>query len=172
LAIPLTACLKVAGEHIPALNFLALLLDGERVLESYHHFYRMLLELDSEAARDLAVRYCDKHGLEQTFDDLVAPALSLAVKERAEGNISEDHQQFILDFVRETIPQLGARFCDVRTGTSSRVLGACPPGEPHTFGLLMILELFRCAGALVKFVGENSSIERVCEVARLLSAIM
>jgi predicted PurR-regulated permease PerM/methanogenic corrinoid protein MtbC1 len=169
LAIPLTSCLKVAGEHIPALNFLALLLGGERILESYHDFYRLLLELDSDGARALAVRYGDEHGLEQTFDELVTPVLRLAGKERAEGHISEDHQKFILETTREIVSALGNRFCEPRTGTRSKTLGACSPGELHSLGLLMILELFRCAGASVKFLGENRSIEQACETARIFS---
>ena len=47
LATPLTACLKVAGDYIPALGFLSVLLGADRELDDYHDFYRMLLELDS-----------------------------------------------------------------------------------------------------------------------------
>ena len=169
LAIPITACLKVAGEHIPALNFLPLLLGGERDLEGYHEFYRILLELNPDGARSLAIRYCNENGLEQTFDDLVAPAVRLAGEERAERHISEENQQFIFDFVRELIGDLGSRFADARPGRRPRVLGVCPPQEVHSFGLLMTLELFRGAGAAVKFLGEGKSIEEACELERLFS---
>jgi predicted PurR-regulated permease PerM/methylmalonyl-CoA mutase cobalamin-binding subunit len=169
LAVPMTACLKVAGEHIPALNFLPLLLGGERDLEGYHEFYRMLLELNSDGARALAIRYCNENGLEQTFDDIVAPAVSLAGEERAEKHISEDNQQFIFGFVRELILYLGNRFSEARSGLRPRVLGVSPPQEVHSFGLLMILELFRGAGAAVKFLGEGKSIEEACELVRLFS---
>src|SRR5215469_9410159 len=98
LAIPLTACLKVIGEHIPALNFLPLLLGGSRTLESYHDFYRMLLELDSGSARVLAIRYCEENGIEGMFDDFLVPAINLAGDERSEGHISEDNLQFIVGF--------------------------------------------------------------------------
>jgi predicted PurR-regulated permease PerM len=169
LAIPLTACLKVAGEHIPALNFLPLLLGGERALESHDDFYRMLLELDSSGARALAIRYCGENGIEQTFDDIIAPAVNLAGDEHTEHHISDDSMQFIVNFVRDLIPELGSRFCGFRTGQRIRVAGICSPEEVHSFGLLMVLELFRCAGAAVKFVGEGKSTQEVRELTRLFS---
>lgn len=172
LAIPLTACLKVAGEHIPALNFLPLLLGGERHLKGYHEFYRMLLELNSDGARALAVSYCNENGIEQTFDDMIAPAVNMAGKERAEKHISEENFQFILNFVREIIAELGNRFSETRPGRRPRVLGVCPPDEVHNFGLLMVLELFRGAGSAVKFLGEGKSIEEACELTRLFSPEM
>jgi methylmalonyl-CoA mutase cobalamin-binding subunit len=159
----------VAGEHIPALNFFALLLGGERNLETHDDFYRMLLELDSTGARAIAIRYCDENGLERTFDDILAPALKLAGKEHAERHISDDNMAFILSFVGEFIQDLGIRFCASRAGSRSRVLGVCPPGEAHSFGLLMVLELSRCAGAAVKFSGEGKSVQETGELARLFS---
>jgi predicted PurR-regulated permease PerM/methylmalonyl-CoA mutase cobalamin-binding subunit len=169
LAIPLTACLKVVGEHIPALNFLPLLLGGERTLETYDDFYRMLLELDSNGARALAIRYSDEHGIEGAFDDIIIPTLNLAGNERSERHINDDSMRFILDFVRELIPQLGARFSPLRTAPRIRVAGVCAPDEVHHLGLLMVLELFRSAGAAVKFVGEGKSVEEIREAARLFS---
>ena len=170
MAVPLTACLKVAGEHIPELNFLTLLLGGERILSSYHDFYRMLLELDSPGAHALATRYCEENGLDQTFDDIIAPALNLAGNERSERHISDDNAQFIFDFVRELIPDLGSRFSQPRAGIKSRVLGISPPGEVHTFGLLMILALFRGAGAAVKLLDEDKPVvEEAYEEARRFS---
>ncbi len=169
LAIPLTACLKVAGEHIPALNFLALLLGGERDLEGYHDFYRMLLELDSDSARVLSLRYTNENSLEQTFDDVFTPAVNLAGDEHAAGHISDDHMQFIVGFLRDLIPDLGSRYCTVRSGARPRVLGLCPAGEMHSLGLAMMLELFRCAGATIKFGGEDKSAQQACDLARLFS---
>ncbi len=169
LAVPLTACLKVAGEHIPALNFLALLLGGERIIEDYQDFYRMLLELDQTGARGLAIRYCDEHGLEETFDDVLTPALNLAGEERAQSHISEENQQFMLESIRGLISDLGNRFYAPGTAPRVRVLGVCPPGEVHSLGLLMLLELFRRAGASVRFLGETRSVKEAEDFAHRFS---
>jgi predicted PurR-regulated permease PerM len=67
LATPLTACLKVAGDYIPPLGFLAVLLGADSRTDDYQEYYRKLLELDQSGARALAIRYCDEHGLESTL---------------------------------------------------------------------------------------------------------
>ncbi len=157
LATPLTACLKVAGDYIPALGFLSVLLGADRELDDSHDFYRMLLELDSMGARDLAIRFCDENGLERTFDDIFIPVLSLAGEERAENHISQDNLQFILKIIRELIKDLGNRFIRPRTRGRLRVLGLCAPGEVHDLGLLMLLELLRHAGAAAKLADEGKS---------------
>jgi predicted PurR-regulated permease PerM len=159
LATPLTACLKVAGDSIPALSFLGVLLGGERRLEDYHDFYRMLLEMDLSGARALAVNFCDEHGLERTFDDVLTPVLVLSGEERAENHISQDNQQFVIDTVRELIPHLGDRFMKPRMEGRLRILGVCAPGEVHDLGLLMVLQLLRHAGAAIRFVDWNKSPE-------------
>src|ERR1700674_991329 len=107
LATPLAACLKVAGDYIPALGFLSILLGADRDLDDYHDFYRMLLELDPAGARALAISYCDEHGLEATFDDVFVPPLLLMGNERAEDHISQENQQLIIDTVGLLIADLG-----------------------------------------------------------------
>jgi hypothetical protein len=75
LATPLTACLKVAGDYIPPLGFLAFLLGADSGAEDHQEYYRKLLELDQSAVRAVAIRYCDEHGLESTFNDVMVPAV-------------------------------------------------------------------------------------------------
>ncbi len=110
LATPLTACLKVAGDYIPELGFFAILLGADTVIEDYNDYYRMLLELDQPRAHALAISYCDQHGLESTFDDVLIPAVTLAGDERFAGHISEENLQFIGATTRDTVSELGARF--------------------------------------------------------------
>src|ERR1700731_3873363 len=73
LSTPITACLKVAGDYIAPLGFLSILLGADRALDDYHDFYRMLLELNPEGAREVAIHYCDENGLERTFHDVIRP---------------------------------------------------------------------------------------------------
>jgi methanogenic corrinoid protein MtbC1 len=166
LATPLTACLKVAGDYIPALDFLAVLLGVDRPSEDYHEYYRRLLELDQSGARSLAVRYCDEHGLESTFNDVILPALVLMGEERSEDHISEENQQAIVEATREIIAELGNRLSKPLMAPRLRVLGVCAPGEAHSLGLLMLLELLRQEGAAASFVGDNKSAEEVRGFAR------
>jgi len=156
LSTPLTACLKVAGDYIPELGFFAILLGAENVLEDYNDYYRMLLELDRSSARTLATHYCDEHGLELTFDDVLIPALILAGEERIEGHISQENQELIVETTRDLVKELGSRFIRPRTTPRLRILGICAPGEVHNLGLLMLLELMRHAGAAANLVDHKS----------------
>jgi predicted PurR-regulated permease PerM/methanogenic corrinoid protein MtbC1 len=156
LATPLTACLKVAGDYIPELGFFAILLGADKVLEDYNDYYRMLLELDRSSARTLATSYCDEHGLEPTFDDVLIPALILAGEERAEGHISQENQELIVETTREVVKDLGNRFITTQTKPKLRILGICAPGEAHDLGLLMLLELIRHTGAAANLIDDKS----------------
>jgi predicted PurR-regulated permease PerM/methylmalonyl-CoA mutase cobalamin-binding subunit len=165
LAAPLTACLKVAGEYIPPLGFLAILLGIGDASEDYREYYRRLLELDQSGARGLAIRYCDENGLEGTFDDIIAPALALMGEERAEDHISAECQQFIAETSLQIVIELGNRLSRPRNATRVRVLGITTSGDPHSIELLLLLELMRQDGAAAIFAGENKSVD---DIRRLL----
>jgi methanogenic corrinoid protein MtbC1 len=157
LAASLTACLKVAGDYIPALWFLSVLLGADGALEDCDHYYRSLLELDVLGARNIAIRYSDKHGLEPTFDDVLAPALNLAGEERTENHISQENQRLITDTTVALVTELGERFSKLRTASRLRILGVCAPGEVHRLGLQMLLELLRRAGVAAKLLHKGKS---------------
>jgi methanogenic corrinoid protein MtbC1 len=157
LATSLTACLKVAGDYIPSLEFLSVLLGAEGTLEDYNDYYRSLLELNVQGARNIAIRYCEKHGLEPTFDEVLVPAINLAGDERSENHISLENQQLINDTTVDLVKELGDRFSKPRTAGRLRILGACAPGEVHRLGLLMLLELLRRSGAAANFLDEAKS---------------
>jgi predicted PurR-regulated permease PerM len=123
LAAPISACLKVAGDYVPALGFFSVLLGADRKIEDYHDFYRLLLEQDPNGAREVAIRFCDKHGLERTFDDVLTPVLSLSGEERAANHISEETEQSLIETIRELIEDLGNRYLKPRAPDRLRVRG-------------------------------------------------
>jgi predicted PurR-regulated permease PerM/methylmalonyl-CoA mutase cobalamin-binding subunit len=166
LSTPLTACLKVAGDYIPALGFLSILLGADRALDDYHDFYRALLELNPEGAREIAIGYCDENGLERTFDDVIAPALEIARLERAENHISEENERLILDTTHQLIGELANRFGNARISPSVRVLGVMAPGDTNFLSLLMLLEMLRKDGVVASFSGENKSPAEICDLVK------
>jgi predicted PurR-regulated permease PerM/methylmalonyl-CoA mutase cobalamin-binding subunit len=162
LATSLTACLKVAGDYIPALGFFAVLFGDDGAREDYHDYYRTLLELDPESAQEIAVRYCDINGLEATFDDVLAPAVILAGEERAENHISEDNQTLVFDTTLALVKELGNRHNKPKVRPRIRILGIAVPGEVHNLGLLMLLELLRRTGIAANVLGAAKSPAEIC----------
>jgi len=156
LATPLAACLKVAGDYIPELGFLGILLGADSGSDDYHDYYRMLLELNESSARALAIGYCDTQGLEATFDDVLIPALHLAGRERIESHISQDNQLFVVEITRGLIKDLGNRFIKPRIAPRLRILGISAPGEVHDLGLMMLLELLRHSGAAANLIDQTT----------------
>ena len=165
LAVPLTACLKVAGDYIPELDFLGILLGADTVLENFHDYYRMLLELDQPGAHELVVHYCDQHGLEETFDEVLVRALALTGEERLAGHISRENEEFVIETTRGLVKDLGDRFSKPPTRWRLRVLGFCAPGEVHNLGVMMLLELLRHAGAAASFVSKETP-HQICEFVK------
>jgi methylmalonyl-CoA mutase cobalamin-binding subunit len=166
LSTPLTACLKVAGDYIPPLGFLSILLGADRVLDDYHDFYRMLLEMNPDGAREVAIRYCDENGLGRTFEEVIQPALDLTREERAGNSISEENERLILDTTHQLIGELAGRFSKARISPSVRVLGVMAPGDANFLSLLMLLELLRKDGVVASFSGENKSPDEICDLVK------
>ena len=156
----------MVGDYVPPLGFLAILLGADRVLDDYHDFYRMLLELNPEGARGVAIRYCDENGLERTFEDVIQPALELTSQERADNHISEENVRLILDTTHQLIGELSNRFANARISPSVRVLGAMAPGDANILSLLMLLELLRKDGVVASFAGENKSPDEICDLVK------
>jgi predicted PurR-regulated permease PerM len=166
LSTPITACLKVAGDYIPPLGFLSILLGADRALDDYHDFYRMLLELNPTGAREVAIQYCDENGLGRTFEEVIQPALDLTREERAENAISEENERLILDTTHALIGELAGRFIKQRISPSVRVLGVMAPGDANFLSLLMLLELLRKDGVVASFSGENKSPAEICDLVK------
>lgn len=72
----------------------------------------------------------------------------------------------MIDTTREVIAEAGNRLSKPRMAPRLRVLGACPPGEEHSLGLLILLELLRQEGAAASFAGDGKSAEEVRGFAR------
>jgi hypothetical protein len=60
LGTPLTVCLVVIGEHVPALSFFSRLLAHRSVLSPHFQFYRRLLARDEAEAVELAQGFAKK----------------------------------------------------------------------------------------------------------------
>ncbi|MGO9470772.1 MAG: AI-2E family transporter, partial [Isosphaeraceae bacterium] len=110
LSTPLTVCAGVLGRYIPKLAFLHILLGDEPVLEPSALFYQRLLAFDQAEARKVADSYLAEHSLISLYDSVLIPALGMAERDRHEGSLDHDREQFIILSFGEML----AEFSDYR----------------------------------------------------------
>lgn len=100
LAIPLTACLVVAGRYLPALAFFTILLGHEPALSPVLQFYLRLMAGDVDEAEQVADEHVARHGLISLYDELMIPALHLAERDRHDGKLEAERERTIQDICR------------------------------------------------------------------------
>jgi predicted PurR-regulated permease PerM/methanogenic corrinoid protein MtbC1 len=152
LATPLTACIKVLGDFIPALSFFAILLGSDRPLEHYHDFYLF--------------QYYNEHGFEETVNDVIVPAVIMAAEEFDQDNIAAENLQRIMNTARELIVEIGNRFNKIQRAPRLRMVGICIPGEVHNIALLILVQLMRQDEVAATLVSENKTIVELRDFIR------
>jgi predicted PurR-regulated permease PerM/methanogenic corrinoid protein MtbC1 len=145
LATPITVCLTVGGEFIPALRIFSIMFGSEDPLEGYLSFYNRLLLRDRTGAIAIADRYAEASTMEEMFTDLFIPTLTFAQEELDRKRITQAHDHFIKDVVRELI----IRFGDRNAGTpdpTKHIVAVSVAGERLSLGTLMLTQLLRTEG--------------------------
>jgi predicted PurR-regulated permease PerM/methylmalonyl-CoA mutase cobalamin-binding subunit len=150
LATPISVCLTVSGEFIPALRVFSIMFGTEDPLEGYLSFYNRLLLRDRTGAIAIADRHAETSSMEEMFTDLFIPTLTFAQEELERRRISPANDHFIKDVVRELI----IRFGDRNAGTSDpdrHIVAVSVAGERLSLGTLMLTQLLRSEGYSVDY---------------------
>lgn len=145
LATPITVCLTVGGEFIPALRIFSIMFGSEDPLEGYLSFYNRLLLRDRTGAIAIADRYAETATMEEMFTELFIPTLTFAQEELDRKRITQAHDHFIKDVVRELI----VRFGDRNAGTPNpdrHIVAVSVAAERLSLGTLMLTQLLRSEG--------------------------
>jgi predicted PurR-regulated permease PerM len=145
LATPITVCLTVGGEFIPALRIFSIMFGSEDPLEGYLSFYNRLLMRDRTGAIAIADRYAETATMEEMFTELFIPTLTFAQEELERRRITPAHDHFIKDVIRELI----IRFGDRNAGTpdpEKHIVAVSVAGERLSLGTLMLTQLLRSEG--------------------------
>lgn len=108
LSGPLTVVLLVMGKYVRKLEFLAVLLGDEPALEPRVAFYQRLAARDQDEAAAIALKEAEKAGPDQVYDDVIVPALCLARRDQAEGNLSDADLAFAVRAAREVAEEVEA----------------------------------------------------------------
>jgi predicted PurR-regulated permease PerM len=107
LATPLTVCVVVVGRHVPSLAFLNVLLSDEPTLPVKTRFYQRMLAMDLEEATDIATDFLKGRTLEELYDEVVIPALSLAEEDRHRGRLDQSRYSYLIQNTRMLLDDLG-----------------------------------------------------------------
>jgi hypothetical protein len=108
LSTPLTVCLVVMGRYVPSLGFLAVLLGDEQVLPPPAQYYQRLLAGDQTEAKQVLEQFLEQNSLEELYNSVVIPALSLSEQDRHRQELDEDTQNFIYQSTNEFAEELAA----------------------------------------------------------------
>jgi len=142
LATPITVCLTVVGEFIPALRIFTIMFGTEDPLEGYLSFYNRLLVRDRTGAIAIADRQAEDSTMEEMFTDLFIPTLTFAQEELERRRISPANDHFIKDVVRELIVRYGDRNA-VTPDVERHIVAVSVAGERLSLGTLMLTQLLR-----------------------------
>jgi hypothetical protein len=109
LATPLTVCVSVLGRYVPELAFLKILLADEPVLEAHAAYYQRLLAKDQDEASAIVYDALQTQALDAVYDVELIPALVAAKRDREQGTLAAEDQQFIVQATRAIIEDVGAQ---------------------------------------------------------------
>jgi hypothetical protein len=109
LSVPLTVCLVVIGGHMPALEFLTIMLGDQPSIPQWTCFYQRLLAHDSREAGEILESALRDIPLDQVYDCVLIPALVKSEEDRQNGNLEESAVRYIRHASREFVEELGFR---------------------------------------------------------------
>jgi predicted PurR-regulated permease PerM len=141
VATPLTVCLLVFARHIPALEFLWILMGDEPVISPDVVLYQRLLAMDEDEASDIVERALAEQPLEQVYDGILVPVLAMAGRDHARGRIDADEHRDVIQALRAIVEELIAARAESAAPPESRVFGAAVRGEADAVALLMLRDL-------------------------------
>ena len=106
LATPLTVCLVVLGKHVPALDFLAVVLGDEPALAPEQRLYQRLLAGDAGEASALAEESLETQDIAQYYNSVAMDSLGLAHLDAARGRLSREAEAVLLATVQDVTVEL------------------------------------------------------------------
>ena len=103
LSTPITVCLAVIGQHVPHLRSLALLLGDQPALPRAVQYYQRLVANDKAGATAVAKELVAADGLLATYDGMVIPALTLASRDHAAGELTAEEESTVFEETAEIV---------------------------------------------------------------------
>jgi len=126
MSTPLTVCLVVLGKHVPALQFLDVLLGDQPALPLPVRFYQRLLAGDRREAIAIAAGVVREKGIEHVSDDVYVPTVRLTRRARADGELKPEDETMLYDAIRRVAVELETTAAAATSdGAVARVFAPC-----------------------------------------------
>lgn len=138
VATPLTVCVLVFARHVPALEFLWVLMGDEPVISPDLVLYQRLLAMDEDEASDIVERALAEQPLEQVYDTILLPALARAGRDHARGRIGAAEHGDVVQGLRAMVEELAAERPESPARPEHRVFAAAVRGPADAVGLLLL----------------------------------
>lgn len=106
LAIPMTLCLVILGQHIDSMKFLHVLLGDEPALSIKERFYQRTLAGDAAEITELAEDRIKTSPLSVYYEDVAIEGLRLAQSDADRGVIGDEHMTVIEETVETMVDNL------------------------------------------------------------------
>ena len=147
LSTPLTVCLAVIGRHIPALEFLYVLLGDEPALSEDVRYYQRLLAQDEDEAAEVLEESLKEMTRVEVFDKVVIPALGLAERDRHAGELEPSRAEYVLSATRDLLDEFSENNGQSEVSGHSLKI-ACVPSRDEADATvnLMLAHSLRAAG--------------------------
>jgi methylmalonyl-CoA mutase cobalamin-binding subunit len=167
LATPISVCLTVGGEFIPALRVFSIMFGAEDPLEGYLSFYNRLLLRDRTGAIAIADRHAESDTMEEMFSDLFIPTLTFAQEELDKKRITSANDHFIKDVIRELIIRYGDRNAGV-PDPERHIVAVSVSGERLSLGTLMLTQLLREEGFSIDYFTDLPDAELLSFISEVM----
>ena len=151
LATPLTACLAVVAKYVPQLEFIAVFLGDEPVMQTSVSYYQHLLTTDQDEAEAIVEEQLRTHPVGHVFDEVLIPALHYTKRDNRLGILTDDEQDFVYKSTRQIIERISLPTTQPTSSTNAtasnasadkiRILAWPAHDEGDAIALLMLQQL-------------------------------
>jgi predicted PurR-regulated permease PerM len=145
LAVPMTVCLVVLGEHVSSLAFLRTLLGDAPAVDPAALFFHRAVARDYDGVAVLIGDQADTP-LAEVYDRVLLPALTQAKAERNRGDLEAAEERRVYRAAWAVLDGALAARRPGKAAAGPAVVGCAAPGEADRIALEMLRDLVALAG--------------------------
>jgi predicted PurR-regulated permease PerM len=169
LSTPLTVCLVVIGKYVPQLHFLNLLFGDAPGLPPPARLYQRMIAGDQDQAWCVLEAEMRDKPLDEVYDGIVLPALSMAEHDRKRGALDEEAVARVVETLKLLLDEASAPRAELDAGANG-IEAPLPRQELRVLCLPARGEADFLAGVMLGQVLERDGIEvEVAQLAELAS---